>query len=183
MSESKQSPRKVLAAQRSRAAIKLRTGGASYDHIAEALQVSKTGAYRMVQRAFRRLNEKLMIDTEALRRETVEQLEELLAVHLPLALDGDVKSGNLAIRALAERARITGVIKNQAVVPAANPYENWEPDALREEGRRLGLLIDSPPTTAPAAIPPAPSSNGTGSNGHAPDWPPSQPALPPRRIL
>jgi hypothetical protein len=183
MSESKQSPRKVLAAQRRRQAVKLRTEGATFATIGQALGVSEVAAWRHVQKGLAMINAKMATDAEALRTETVRQLEALIAVHLPKALDGDVKSGNLAIRALAERAKITGVIKSQAVVPAANPYENWEPDALREEGRRLGLLIDPPATPAQAAIPTAPSSNGTGSNGQAPDWPPSQPALPPRRIF
>jgi hypothetical protein len=171
----------VLAAERRKKAMAMRKRGATFATIAEALGVSEPSAYRMVQKGLARLNELMMVDAEALRRETVEQLEGLLAVHLPRALEGDVKSGNLAIRALAERARITGVVKHQAVAPAGNYYDGWDQDALREEGRRLGLLIDPPATSTPAAVP---SSNGTDTNGHAPiDWPPSQPAFPPRRTF
>jgi hypothetical protein len=178
MSESKLSPRRVLAAQRRREAIRLRIEeGATFAKIGQALGVSEVGAYKMVQKGLALINQKMAVDAEALRTETVRQLEALLAVHLPKALQGDVKSGNLAIRALAERAKITGVIKAQAVVAAANPYEGMSPDELRAEAHRLGIYeyphevgtVDHLPEPA---TPPIPSANGTGTNGHSPlSWP------------
>jgi hypothetical protein len=161
MSESKQSPRRVLAAERRKKAMAMRKRGATFATIADALGVSEPSAYRMVQKGLARLNELMMVDAEALRRETVEQLEALLAVHLPRALDGDVKSGNLAIRALSERAKITGVVKHSAVVPTTNPFESMTPDELRAEAHRLGIY-DYPQKTSSAG----PSVNGT--NGQSP---------------
>jgi hypothetical protein len=164
MSESKMSPRKVLVAQRRRKAIQMRTTGATYEMIGKALGISEVAAWRHVQKGLARLHEKMTAEAETLRTETVRQLEAILAVHLPRALDGDVKSGNLAIRALAERAKITGLVKAQPVVPQAGPYDNLSRDELIYQAKMLGLWIDPDelPGNGHASRPvaPAPSTNG-----------------------
>jgi hypothetical protein len=139
MSESIQSPRKVLAAQRRRQAVKMRIEGATYAVIGKQLGVSEVRAWKLVSEGLARLNEKMAEDAERLRRLSSEQIDLLLSAHMPRALIGDTKAAGVVLRALDSRAKLYGLVKTPASQPA-NPYENLSPDELRAEGRRLGLL-------------------------------------------
>jgi hypothetical protein len=166
MSESKMSPRKVLAAQRRRQAMKMRMEGATFAAIGQALGISEVAAWRHVQKGLARLNDRMAIDADKLRRETVEQIEALLAAHMPLALGGDTKSANVCSRLLDQRARLYCLIGSTKEAAAANPYENLSREALIGEARRLGLYHDDP-FTASDHYQARPSANG-----HSPmDWP------------
>jgi hypothetical protein len=157
MSQSKNSPQRTKGAVRRQEAIDLRLKGLTYDQIGRQMGVSKVRAYQLVQSALERLNQKMMIDAETLRRETVERLDRLIQVYTPLAEKGDSKSGNLLVRCLESKSRLFGLIKNPHDGPP--PPKPMTEDELRWEGYRLGLC------PKPDSLPP--SSNGTASNGAA----------------
>ncbi len=170
MTISKNSPVKVKAAERRAAALSLRVQGKTLAQIGESLGVSTQRAYQYVKEGLARLDQMTTVDAEALRRLSVEQLEAMLAAHLPKAIAGDVRSGNLAIRAIAERARITGLVKAaQPEVKPESPYAKMTPEELRAEARRLGIY------PLRAGSPGDPYAPAPSTNGHTPQPVPQGP--------
>jgi hypothetical protein len=139
--------------------MKLRKNGATFAVIGEKLGVSERRAWTMVQEGLARLNEKMAIDADKLRRETVEQIDQLLNAHMPLGIQGDTKSANVCSRLLDQRARLYCLIGSTKEAVATNPYENLSREALIEEARRLGIYHDDP-RTASDHYQPSPSANG-----------------------
>jgi hypothetical protein len=137
MSESIQSPRKVLAAQRRRQAVRMRIEGMTYAVIGKELGVSEVRAWKLVSEGLARLNEKMAEDAERLRRLSSEQIDLLLSAHLPKALAGDTKAAGVVLRALDSRAKLYGLIKTPTAQTATKEVSEEE---LRAEAVRLGLL-------------------------------------------
>jgi hypothetical protein len=138
--------------------MKLRAGGATYATIATKLGVTEMAAWKMIQKGMDILNSRMIVDGERLRRETLTNLEGLLQVYLPKALQGDNKAAHICLRALGDRARLYSLIRSPYDQP--QPKEMSEAE-LREEGYRLGLLPRPDSFTA--------SSNGaTSTNGAGP---------------
>jgi hypothetical protein len=144
------SPTRVLAQQRRQEAMKLRAGGATYATIATKLGVTEMAAWKMIQKGMDILNSRMIVDGERLRRETLTNLEGLLQVYLPKALQGDNKAAHICLRALGDRARLYSLIRSAYDQP--QPPKMTE-EELRWEGYRLGLC------PKPDSLP-APSSNG-----------------------
>jgi hypothetical protein len=164
MSESKQSPRKVLAAQRRRAAMKMRANGATYATIGAKLEVSERRAWKMVQEGLQRLNDQMALDAEKLRRESVEMIDQILQGHLPRAVDGDSKSAQVCLRALDQKARLYSLVKVQAAQEGPTPVAKMSEEELRAEARRLGVHPpeDPPDGRFSTLAGRLPSSNGSG---------------------
>jgi hypothetical protein len=135
----------------------LRMKGATFKTIGEHLGISEVAAYKAVQRGLQILNERMVVDAEALRRETVERLDRLIQVYTPLADKGDCKAGNLLVRCMESKAKLYGLIRHPA--DPAPPQKPMTDEEVRWEGYRLGLL------PKPDSSPP-PSSNGTGPTIH-----------------
>jgi hypothetical protein len=146
--------------------MKLRKNGATFAVIGEKLGVSERRAWTMVQEGLARLNDRMAIDADKLRRETVEQIDQLLNAHMPVAIQGDTKSANVCSRLLDQRARLYCLIGSTKEAVAANPYENLSRDALIEEARRLGIYYDDPRTASDHY------QAGPSANGNSPmSWP------------
>jgi hypothetical protein len=134
----------------------MRIEGMTYADIGNKLGVSEPRAWKLVSEGLARLNEKMAEDAERLRRLSSEQIDLLLSAHLPKALAGDTKAAGVVLRALDSRAKLYGLVKTPAAQPAS-PTENLDPDELRAEARRLGLL---PPEDHPFSRVASPTTLG-----------------------
>jgi hypothetical protein len=104
-SDSQNSPRRILAAERQTKALNLRKQGVTYAHIAEALGISEPRARRIVTFELQRLNQKRSEPAEVLRLE-VERLDGMLAGIWPAAENGDVASIDRVLRIIERRAKL-----------------------------------------------------------------------------
>jgi hypothetical protein len=125
--------------------------------------ITAARAWQLVAEGMDRLNRDMAVDADRLRRETTEQIDQLVAAHMPAALAGDTKAAGVVLRALDSRAKLYGLVKTPVAqaVPAPNRYEQMSPEELRAEARKLGI---HPPEDRPDAVapypPPAPTSTG-----------------------
>jgi hypothetical protein len=113
----------------------------------------------LVNSGLDRLNQKSLETADRLRALTLEQLDSIISTHLPKGVEGDIRSGNLALRAMDSRARLFGLIKSPHEQPAPKPMSQED---LIHEARMMGLL---PPDYQRDSFTP---TNGHSSNGYAP---------------
>jgi hypothetical protein len=165
MSLSQTAPARVQSATNQVRALELRIQGLTLQQIADQIGVSKARAYQYVSEGLAELNETCVIHAEELRRLTTEQLDQLLAAHMPAAINGDTKAAGVVLRALDSRAKLYGLIRPLVTKPV-NPVESMTPDQLLEEARRLGIYYDDPFTASDHY------RAAQSANGHSPmDWP------------
>jgi predicted transcriptional regulator len=160
---SQTAPARVQSATNQVRALELRIQGLTLQQIADQISVSKARVYQYVSEGLAELNEICAVQAEQLRRLTSEQIDTVLAAHMPLAIQGDTKSANVCSRLLDQRVRLYGLIASPKETPVSR-FENMSPDALREEARRLGLYVD-PPVSPDAPYQSVPSANGQTSMG------------------
>jgi hypothetical protein len=153
-------PALVQGATNRAKALELRIQGLTLQAIGDQLGVTKSRAFQYVSEGLAELNETCVVHAEELRRLSTEQLDQLIAAHMPAAIKGDTKAAGVVLRAIQSRSKLYALIKPQAIAPAS-PVESMTPDELRAEAHRLGIY-DYPQETASAG----PSVNGT--NGHSP---------------
>ena len=104
--ESKSSPRRILAKERQRQALELRLAGVTFDRIAETVGFrSPQAAYDSVKRAMAAIPRPA---AEELRALDLERLDRLLLTIWPRALGGDVNYIDRSLRILSQRARLMG---------------------------------------------------------------------------
>jgi hypothetical protein len=165
MSLSQTAPARVQSATNQARALELRTQGLTLQAIADQIGVSKARAYQYVSEGLAELNETCAVQAEELRRLTVEQLDQLLAAHMPAAINGDTKAAGVVLRALDSRAKLYGLIRPLVSQPV-NPVDSMTPDQLIEEARRLGIYYDDPRTASDHY------HAGPSANGNSPmNWP------------
>jgi hypothetical protein len=158
-------PALVQGATNRAKALELRIQGLTLAAIGEQLGVSKSRAFQYVSEGLAELNETCVVHAEELRRLSTEQLDQLIAAHMPAALEHDVKAAGVVLRALDSRAKLYGLIKPQVSQPASR-FEAMTPEELKEEARRLGIYHDDPFTASDHY------RTGPSANGQSPmNWP------------
>jgi len=132
MPESKTSIRRLQAVERSKQALELRKGGASFPEIARALgYAAPAGAYQAVMSALRKT---LKEPAEEVRTLEVARLDAML-----LALWAQVKQGNQgaidkALKVEERRARLLGLDAPTKIAPT-NPSGEQEYASLTDDER------------------------------------------------
>jgi hypothetical protein len=156
---SQTAPARVQSATNQARALELRIQGLTLQQIADQIGVSKARAYQYVSEGLAELNATCVVHAEELRRLTTEQLDQLLAAHMPKALAGDTEAAGVVIRCLDSRTKLFGLVQSQPVAPATSPYDRMTPDELRAEARKLGIYQDNPGEPDPYASVPAATMN------------------------
>ena len=104
---SRTSPRKVLAAERQRAAIELRKAGASYPQIARELGYAQaSSAQKAVETALR---ESYREPAEQLLQLELERLDRMQVGIYSQAINGDLASIQMCLRIMERRAKYCGL--------------------------------------------------------------------------
>src|SRR5262249_19647874 len=109
MAHSKNSPRRILAAERRTQALNLRKQGLTYARIAEALGISEPRAHRIVTFERQRLNQKRSEAAAEVLRLELERLDAMLAGVWAAAEQGDLASIDRVLRIQERRARLQGL--------------------------------------------------------------------------
>lgn len=111
------SPNGVFSKEREREALELRKAGASYDQIAQRLDVSRDTARAIVMRALENLNTACEESADEIRRLEVERIDTLLLGLWDKARKGDVAAVDRVLRLQDRRAKLLGL----DAAPAAPP--------------------------------------------------------------
>lgn len=87
----------------------LRRAGASYQQIAEALDVSTTMAHRYVKQALEAMREETRETAEDVRQLELARLDEMLSRLWPKVTEGDMKAYDRALRIMERRSKLLGL--------------------------------------------------------------------------
>jgi hypothetical protein len=163
MSMSNTAPARVASATKRNQALELRIQGLTLSAIGEKLGISKSRAYQYVSEGLAKLNQVAVVEAEQLRRLTSEQLDQLLAAHMPKALAGDTKAAGVVLRCLDSRIKLFALVQSQPVAEADEPYKKLPPEELKALAKKLGIWRE--PSDEPASYAAVPA---TSMNGHSP---------------
>lgn len=107
---SRTSPKAAQARERERQALAMRRAGARYEAIAEELgYANHTGAYKAVQRAFRRLEARVAEDAAMNRSLDLGRLDEAIAGLVPQVREGNDRAVKALVAVLERRAKLLGL--------------------------------------------------------------------------
>jgi len=109
MAHSKASQQKVIAAENRVKALDLRKAGIAYKDIAKQLGVSQTVAYRYVTGELERTVKESGEKAEELRTLESERLDKIFQHGYHALLGGDLRGGDLCLKAMDRRARLHGL--------------------------------------------------------------------------
>lgn len=109
MAESKNSSRRVKAAERARKALDLKIAGATYQRIGDTLGMSRSGAAKAVERAMRDLREEVREAAAELREIESARLDRMLLGIWQKARSGDLAAIDRVLRIMERRARLYGL--------------------------------------------------------------------------
>lgn len=101
--------RKLTAAQRKARAMQLRTTGASYSKIGEALGVSTQAAYKMVSKGMEELKQLTDTEAEAVRALELERLDRATMAIWTQVTAGSLGAVDRLLRIQARRAALLGL--------------------------------------------------------------------------
>lgn len=122
--ESKTSPRRLAAAERQRQALALRTGGANFEEIAEALGYKgRNGAYTAVMAALARIPE---AEVAAYRKLNMERLNQMRLQYWRLAKAGDLEAMEMELKVQTQEAHYLGLyapVKQELSGPGGGPIQ------------------------------------------------------------
>jgi hypothetical protein len=149
MPEARTSPRRIRALERRERAMALRVAGKSYADIGAALGVSAQRAYQYVTEELGKAAKRRAESAEAMVRLESDRIDQLWAALWPQCQKGVPRAVEVAVRLLDRRARMLG-LDQPAQLQSQVALMNLSPDALLDEGRRLGLVFE---TEVPALLP------------------------------
>ena len=112
MGSVKQDRNKLTAAERRKKAVDLRKAGATYDAIAQALQVTAKTARNDVQQALRDIPRE---SAEELRTIELQTLMTMQRAVWPALVTGQLGAVDRMIKIVQERAKLTGIYAPQRV--------------------------------------------------------------------
>lgn len=107
--ESKTSARKLTARERERQSLELRKGGATYEEIANKLNMSVTGAYSAVVRALEKIATKTAEDAETVKAMELQRLDRLFLAAYDQAIKGNHGAIDRCLRIMDRRAKYLGL--------------------------------------------------------------------------
>lgn len=128
--ESKASKRRLTARERERQALELRMAGGTYAQIAEALEISQTGAYKAVMRALDKLNQKTLENAEQLRRLELERLDRAVLAVWPKVQEGRLTAIDRWIRLSESRRKLLGLDAPQQANVVTKIELTWSDDGI-----------------------------------------------------
>ena len=109
MAHSKASQQKVIASDNRVKALDMRKAGISYKDIARQLDVSQTAAYRYVAGELERTVKEYGEKAEELRTLESERLDKIFQHGYMSLMNGDLRGGDLCLKAMDRRARLHGL--------------------------------------------------------------------------
>lgn len=109
MPQSKMSPNRIQALERARQALSLRREGKRYDEIGEALGITASGAWRLVQRAYRRAQKQNDSEVEFQRKLDLERCDVAISALWPNVLAGKYGAIERLMQVLERRAKLLGL--------------------------------------------------------------------------
>jgi hypothetical protein len=108
--ESTTSARRITGIAREQQAVQLRSNGASYDQIADALGYSqRDAAYKAVVRGIRRYAEHYPESIELARSMALQRIDQMMLAVWPDARRGDVQAIDRVLRLETRRASLLGL--------------------------------------------------------------------------
>jgi DNA-binding CsgD family transcriptional regulator len=139
--ESKTSKRRVIAQEREARALDMRKAGATYQQIANTLNVSRPAAYKMVARS---LHEMKAEHVDEVRQLELTRLDALVLALWKQALAGDVQVVDRVLKIMDRRAAYLGLdapkvvkIDLEARIRAAAEENGMDPDLAVAEAQAL----------------------------------------------
>lgn len=100
---------RLIAAERRRKALALRRAGATYDQIAEALEVSVARARSYVDEAIEAINKEIGESAAEVRTIEAERLDEMMRILWPKVREGNLKAMDRVMRIMERRSRLLGL--------------------------------------------------------------------------
>lgn len=104
MGLSKTGPARITAAEREKQAVQMRIAGADYQAISEALNMSRSGAFKAVKRVLERTRAETNETAPELRQIEQRRLERLILSAMPQAQKGHLGAIDI-VRKLSESLR------------------------------------------------------------------------------
>ncbi|CAB4184570.1 hypothetical protein UFOVP1122_14 [uncultured Caudovirales phage] len=141
----KSSPKTVERVANAAEALRLRIQGLGYVAIGEAMGISLTTAYELVQRELKRLREQCTELAEQIRDTELMRLDELQAAHWPKAVNADPSSTNQVLAIMGRRAKLLGIDAPEKIEMAPPPDTE-----LLIEKLAARLANDTPEATSEA---------------------------------
>ena len=159
--ESKSSPRRIIAKERQRQALELRLAGVTFDRNAETVGFrSPQAAFESVKRGLAAIPKAA---AEELRTVDLERLDRLLLTVWPRAIQGEIDYIDRSLRILSQRARLMGY--------DTTPETSGSGQQLLPGQREITwrVVYDAPPDEKAAFDPAAHAilSLQDGLNGHS----------------
>lgn len=170
MSESKNSPRRLLAAKKRSRALELRLQGLTYPEISEVMTKEFPGTSLGVQNCWK------LVATEinywnAKRAETVAQatrielnrLDRLQRAIWTKAVEGDIKAVEAVAKLMDRRAKLLGLNAPEKVEVGGFLLGSLSDEELVEEAKRLGIKLEVEDAESGVGVPGGPQPDGQGS--------------------
>jgi hypothetical protein len=108
--------------ERDERALQMFLAGATYQQIMDGLQIASIGhAHRIVSAGLAKSRQRRQVLLDQAIDVQLERTEALFRAHYPLALRGEVKSGDLCRRLLVHEARLQGLLGEVTEVPDSPP--------------------------------------------------------------
>jgi hypothetical protein len=116
VSESKTSPRRILAAERRTKALALRKAGATFADIGRTLGCSEARAHQIITAELQRLNKERAEQAAEVTRLELERLDAMQLSIWQKATDGDMEAIDRLLKLMARRAALLGLDKQALLV-------------------------------------------------------------------
>lgn len=97
------------AAERRTEALRLRKEGLTFEEIGRQLGVNKSTAYNHVTEALKELRQDATENAEQVKAIELERLDTIYRNGFSALINGDLKGGDLCLRAMDRRARLLGL--------------------------------------------------------------------------
>jgi hypothetical protein len=126
MSESKNSARRIEAAERRTKALELRKAGHTFKAIGQALGCSEQRAHKIVTKELARLNSRRAEQGSEVTRLELERLDALHAALWLRAIKGDLDAFDRVLRLMQRRAALLGLdapTKREVAGPNGQPFK------------------------------------------------------------
>jgi predicted transcriptional regulator len=139
---------RVVAAERRRKALQLRRAGATYDQIAEALEVTPNRCRQYVREALKAIEVEVNETASEIKRLELERLDNMLRIIEPkvaaAAAGGDWRPMQMQIRVQERRAKLLGLdaaSKHEVSgrVEVEHGFDREEIDDLEREWRETSI--------------------------------------------
>jgi hypothetical protein len=142
--QNKTNAARIAAQEKRQRAVTARRMGLSYAQIAHQIGISKSAAYKAVQKALTDVQSEIDAAALLLRAQEMDRLDAMQAAAWPAAIKGEGSAIRDVLRVMERRAKMTGLdapIKTAATTAAGDDIADMTAEERRErikvlEGRR-----------------------------------------------